>query len=189
MWWNAHGLNKHTQQLNQYMIDHEITMCGVTETWIYDQDVFCDGYHWYKGHENPPHPVTSRVAGGMGVLCASGLNAVVVRTDRHAMWVRVELAPALLHSHLITNSPPRYLFVATVYAPQHSTVQSRAKREVMWCELRAAVSEYRGAGMVVIGGDLNGRTAANGDTICNAAGKGRNFRVKTRGALEQGNQT
>jgi len=171
MWWNAHGLNKHTRQLNQYMIDHEITMCGVTETWIYDQDVFCNGYYWSKGHENPPHAVTSRVAGGMGVLCASGLNAVVVRTDRHAMWVRVELAPAVLNSHRITNSPPRYLFVATVYAPQHSSVQSRANRDVMWRELRAAVNEYRRAGMVVIGGDLNGRTAANGDTICNAAGK------------------
>ena len=101
----------------------------------------------------------------MGVLCASGLNAVVVRTDRHAMWVRVELAPAVLNSHRITISPPRYLFVATVYAPQHSTVQSRANRDVMWRELRAAVNEYRRAGMVVIGGDLNGRTAANGDTI------------------------
>ena len=169
MWWNAHGLNKHTQQLSEYLRAHEITMCGVTETWIYDQDVFCDGYRWSKGHEEPPHAVTSRVRKGMGVLSANGLQSVVWHIDQHATWVRIELAPDSLARPLTTDPHQRYLFVATVYAPQYST--ARNERAKMWSDLREAVIKYRDLGMIVIGGDLNGRTAANGDTVRNAAGK------------------
>ena len=155
MWWNARGVASHTEQLRAFVRARSIDFCGVVETHLFQHDIGSASYHWSAGTERAPHAHNSSVSGGMGALSASTIQCVQLRVNVHSFWMRLEMA----------NCTP--LFVATVYAPQAG---DRSGRELMWAELRAAAAEYRQSGIVVIGGDLNGRTRANSDAQRNAAG-------------------
>ena len=155
VFWNARGLNPHIEQLRRFLLRRGSVFCGVSETHMHDQDVDCAGFQWVAGVEQKPDGASSRVPGGIGALVHGSVRAIRVRSDPNAMWMRLDTG---------TRRP---LFVATVYAPQSG---ARAERRRMWADLRAAVLALRPKGAIVIGGDFNGRTAANGDAKSNAAG-------------------
>src|SRR6185312_5038890 len=72
------------------------------------------------------------------------------------MWCRMD------------NPPSLPLFIACAYAPVSAREQDRSR---FWSELRQSLAKYRALGIVVVGGDFNGRLAVNGDTVTNAAGE------------------
>ena len=133
-------------------------------------------YDWIAGHEYEPRaPPTApnaqsqpldahadrnsayggRPKGGMGVLCHTDSGCVSELVQRHTQWVRMPTADGTV-------------FVCSVYAPQST---DRVARNEFWSELERSVPQYRDKGVVVIGGDFNGRLGVNGDTTVNAAGK------------------
>ena len=91
IWWNAHGLERDAVQWRKYLRDSGTLFCGVSETWLWGQDMSDADYAWFHGPERPPHERTSRVSGGIGAFVHRSLEAVVARSGAHSFWVRIAM--------------------------------------------------------------------------------------------------
>ena len=187
---NAHGRVRHDDGLRAvhgFATGKALHALALTETWTHGLPLSVDGsaYEHVRGAEQP------RVVHGRHVL---GMNALVTRrsggagavagADREWSWKHLNAAPfRSAHTQWLqfsTTQPDAegghtHVFVGSVYVPNKAGSSARAR---VWQRLRDTCDELRrgfersaDTNVIVIGGDFNGRTMANGDPKENAAGR------------------
>ena len=168
-----------------FAADNDLDALFLTETWSYHYDMSMAGsrYEHVRGYENP------RAAGrNKGGRLTGGLNALVRRDgawrwtatpqydSEHSQWFRARSTAANADG-LHVN-----VYVASVYIPGSRTrnggdnndARENARQELTRsCAALRRITERDSslnASTLLIGGDMNGRLSANGDTETNDAG-------------------
>ena len=138
---------------------------GVGETLLRRARTLCTGsngkseYRWILGTDEEREG-GGRARGGVAFLVSNKIGAAVTlaKTDRNQLWIRVK-------------DKARSIFICSVYLPPAGSVHTQERQQTMR-ELSINARRFRNqGGAIIIGGDLNGRTGANGDPVTNAEGK------------------
>jgi hypothetical protein len=162
VFWNPRGITNKATELKQLLIKEGAVYAGVSESQTYKSGLtLSDGrWRWDAGTEGSPSAKGGEgVARGMGAFVDTHLTkASVIRTGKFTIWHRLEL-----------EGGGKPLAVGTAYFPKAQDVKGHKAANKELCADFAYLAEqgYR----VVLGGDLNAHTGANGDdTPTDAAG-------------------
>jgi hypothetical protein len=116
-------------------------------------DPFCAMY----GTEVQPSEANNfKYHRGMAALVHVDMpNVMLLRVRQDTMWMWVWAGHGSWH-------------VCNVYSPQASDAAGKAR---LFTELALDVAEYQRQGAIIIGGDMNARLGANGDSESNSSGR------------------
>jgi hypothetical protein len=163
VFWNPRGITNKATELKQLLTKESAVYAGISESQTYKNSLtLSDGrWRWDAGSEgSPSEKGGTGIARGMGAFIDTHLTkASVIRTGKFAIWHRLEL-----------KGVGKPLAVGTAYFPKAQDVKGHVAANKELCADFAYLAEqgYR----VVLGGDLNAHTGANGDdTPTDAAGR------------------
>lgn len=161
--WNARSLRPKEEILKEELKKEGVGMCMVCETHMYKSDDLSDrSWVWKAGQENRPEPgyAPSR---GIGALTSRLIKSSTVHVSKDIMAERVEMA----------GGCP--IFVLEAHFPQSSDIKGHSQ---MWDRIEELYCRYIVQGDVVLMGDMNAHTKANGDHREDRAGKMLKTRTK-----------
>ena len=143
------------------MKDRGAVYAGLSESQTYRSDTELSDakWRWEAGTEGKPSEKGASPSRGMGAFIdTTVVEASLVRTDKYAVWHRIELEGGVA------------LVVGVGYFPNAQDIKGHERANV---DLREALAYFNSQGVhVVFGGDLNAHTGANGDTSpVDAAGR------------------
>jgi exonuclease III len=141
--WNARGISRKSRLFADFLREQNATVAAVSETKTFRQKLDTGDYdlligsesvHTKRGKSNKTVPV-----GGLAFFLRPGTSAAVVQSRAECVWMRMQ-----------------NVFIGNVY-------RNPATRDAtqFFANLAADVARFRD---VIIGGDLNIRAAANGDS-------------------------
>ena len=155
--WNARSLPPKEELLKEYMDAMGISICMLCETNTYKQQLSDKEWVWQAGPENAPGPEHIIPPRGLGVLAKRSCNVSLVHASENIMAVRTQL-----------QRENRPLFVIECHFEQSNHMSAHVK---MWDTIQGLVEDYEKHGHVVVLGDMNAHTKANGDRGEDAAGR------------------
>ena len=138
-----------------FMLERDIDIGCVTETKSCGTDYSTGDWMWLKGTEKVPG-LGQQPHSGMGALVRRSRfpNASVIVDSDYASWISLDGVTA-------------NLMVSNVYIPCYPTW----KGDSALAALKEDIRKFGDKGLLVVGGDFNARTSANGDAVTNAAGR------------------
>jgi len=154
--WNARGLVNKEPFLKKKLAELGVVYCGIDETYTYRNTNLSDEkWKWDPGTENRPSGTHSHPPGGIGAMVSRSVSHSIVAAGKHSVWTRLELD---------SGAP---VFICEAYFPHSSKIRKHRKA---WQEIAVRVREYSENGHVVVMGDFNAHTGANGGSV-DAAGR------------------
>jgi hypothetical protein len=155
---NAQAFGPKEEIVKMEMDKEEVTFGSFCETCVYKNGGFSDKeWAWNSGPEVQPGPEQARASRGMGTLTKRGCKSATIHVSDNLMATRLEMGRGDL---------PIYV-VGCHFT--HSTDAGGHKE--LWDRISALVHEYEEFGNVVLMGDFNSHTKANGDTTEDTAGR------------------
>ena len=155
---NSQGLGPKEEIVKMEMKKHGVLHGGFCETYFYKNGGISDkDWVWNTGPEVQPGLDHNRASRGLGTLTRRGAKSATVHVSDQLMVSRVEMHRRQL---------PVYVFEVHF---EKSTDTAGHKK--MWAKIRELVREYEDLGHVVLMGDFNAHTKANGDKTADAAGR------------------
>jgi hypothetical protein len=162
---NAQSLDPKEELVKAEMTKEGVTHCCICETWVYKNGGFSDqAWTWSSGHEVQPDTSQNRVSRGMGAFTKRGCTSATVHVSENLMVSRLEAAASDLPIYVIASHFPKS--------------DDATGHKDLWIRITALVAEYEDFGHIVLMGDFNAHTKANGDEREDAAG--RRMLVKTK---------
>jgi len=155
--YNSRSLLPKEELLKEYMAAKGISVCMVCETNLYKQGMSDKNWTWTAGLENAPNPEQKIPPRGQGAFAERGCKISLVHASKDMMAVRTQL-----------QGETKPLFVIECHFEQSNQM---SEHKVMWDKIQALVGRYEQVGHVVVMGDMNAHTKANGDVREDAAGK------------------
>ena len=125
-------------------------------------------YTWILGAGSRITRQSAPGKGGVGALVHSSIRGAIHKLDstRDQLWLQLDAPP--VGDATETRRPT---FIGVVYLPSGTTPSVRAECQRIYEEVATRVQAYQSRGAVLLGGDMNARLSANGDTVTNAAGE------------------
>ena len=135
-----------------------VTHASFCETWLYkSRGLSCRRWIWEAGPEVQPGPEHRRAPRGMGTLTRRGCKAAVVHSSDNLMVSRLEVGHGDLPLYIVECHFPR-------------STDTTGHKE-LWGRIREVVKDYEEFGHIVLMGDFNAHTRANGDKTEDTAGR------------------
>jgi hypothetical protein len=160
---NVRGLVAHIDQVMLLLAAKKPDILGVVETHTFRDHHLPDllrplGYGILVGFELEPHPAAARSSGGICVIFKLSLlgKLQLVIPTQHYCWF--QLAGVL----------PLPLFFAVTYFPQSNKGRAHT---ALYDALKKDFASFGRVGLTMLLGDMNARTASNGDDTTNSAGR------------------
>ncbi|MBW8079111.1 MAG: hypothetical protein GJU76_13775, partial [Gallionella sp.] len=162
---NVNGISLKDEEVVRAADSIGAHVVGISETQLYRERTLCTGvdgdssYRWIFGLD-AERAETGRASGGVAFLVSHRIaqSVSLARAERNQLWIRMK-------------DKQRTVYVCVVYLPPSGASYAAQRRQTLEA-LADNAARYRSQGAaVIIGGDLNARTAANGDTVMNAEGK------------------
>ena len=169
-WLNIRGLRSKDELLVRTAREQQWPLVLLTETKLpreqerlFSGERSSDEWSWILGSGQALTRTRAPSKGGVGALVHHSIRGAIQKLDstREQLWLRLDPAVA-------PGSRPT--FIGVVYLPSGDSAAIRADSERIYEELAARVQKYQSQGAVILGGDMNARLAANGDSVTNAAG-------------------
>jgi exonuclease III len=180
-WLNIRGARSKDELLVRTATSQQWPMVLLTETKLKREreKLFCgdkNEYQWMlgSGQEATRHSAPGK--GGVGALVHASIRGLVHKLDstRDQLWLQMDAAPAVCTPPTTTAMTPdqrRPTFIGVVYLPTGTSPSAQDERARIYEEVALRVQRYQSRGPVLLGGDMNARLSANGDTVTNAAGE------------------
>ena len=157
MFFNVRGISTKIYEVMEFMKQNGVVVGLFTETRCAGEDFSTADWHWIQGAEYIPSLGSSCPKLGLGCLVCKRTfpsRPAVLESSHHGLWLRLPGKGADLVS-------------GVVYVPCYPN----AEREHIFKSLGKSFSSFRDMGIVVLGGDFNSRTGANGDRVVNTPGR------------------
>lgn len=177
-WLNIRGARSKDELLVRTAISQQWPLVLLTETKLKREreKLFCgdtNEYQWILGSGQEVTRHSEPGKGGVGALVHASIRGLVHKLDstRDQLWLQMDAAPDACSPTTTTVAPRRPTFIGVVYLPTGTSPSAQDERARIYEEVAARVQRYQGRGPVLLGGDMNARLSANGDTVTNAAGE------------------
>jgi hypothetical protein len=148
---NLRGLPSKEPTVKKKLVDLDISVCGVAESFTYRHTHLSDDkWQWDPGVENRPSDAHPHPPGGIGMLVRRDISHSMVAAGKYSTWARIE----------IEGGVP--IFLGECYFPQSSNLR---KQRAAWSEVTTQATEFQESGHVVLMGDFNAHIGINGGKI------------------------
>ena len=133
------------------------------ETKVYEESMATGKWYWLRGTEQLPQLGKAIPERGLGALVDGDRypGGSVLKRYTHSFWFVIPGA---------AGSVSLYVCVAHIPVYRDDDV-SQTERKLAFDEISEGLTLFRGKGLLAVVGDLNSRTAMNGDTALKACGK------------------
>jgi len=154
--WNARSLLPKEEIWKKFLNKEGVDACAACETGLYKSDQLTDlQWVWKPGHETQPKAGRAPSRGN-GIIARRGLKCSTTHVSDNLMCERIERG---------SEAP---IFVIECHFPHSKAIPAHKE---MWGRITQLVQECAREGEVVLMGDMNAHTKANGDTRADEAGK------------------
>jgi exonuclease III len=145
---NARSINNKSLQLKDYVVDRDIDILGITETWLKEQDgndfvirnITPTGYHFIHV------PRVGRIGGGIGFICKNTLKIKRLNSSSHNSFEHMEI---LLYTSVHVTC------ILLVYRPPPSAVNNLTQTQ-FYDEFSSLLEcMVSSPGKLLIAGDFN----------------------------------
>lgn len=174
-WLNIRGVRSKDELLVRTANEQQWPLIMLTETKLKREreKLFCgdqNEYSWILGAASRITRQSAPGKGGVGALVHASIRGAIHKLDstRDQLWLQLDAPPK--SDAADTGKYERPTFIGVVYLPTGTTPSARAECQRIYEEVAMRVQRYQSQGTVLLGGDMNARLSANGDTTTNAAG-------------------
>ena len=154
---NIHGLENREEMVKEFINQEKIHVEGLVETHAHGSDFTDVRLQWDPGPEQLPvnnRPPTK----GIGFLYQRNTQLGTTFIGTYSQWVRLQL-----------KHHEKPIYICESYFPHSRKIE---EHKIAWAEIMSLVSKYSLEGHIILMGDFNAHTGANGDpTPVDGAGR------------------